>query len=228
LGSDCGSASARSLACASATRTDGFGLMTPRTRTRTRARRLSPRPLPRPRPRTMPPSPEVEVLLREWAWLIRSGCHHSTEWFFCLLVVPHCGPPGLPPQLPCRSFCELLIDSCWTALGGGGRLPVECSSLPEESDNGYQCLSVSTQKEMHFEPAATCLPVLVLFTCAEAFLFVCLFVRAPQVLLGGWCNWVLCIVCAQLIHSIHTTPNTLHVCGVKMHDLFGVLLTPFA
>ncbi|XP_072542152.1 secreted frizzled-related protein 5-like [Salminus brasiliensis] len=91
---------------------------------------------------------EVEALLREWAWLLRSGCHHGTEWFFCLLVVPRCGPPGLPPQLPCRSFCELLIDSCWMLLGGGSRFPVDCSSLPEESDDGYQCLSVSTQKVM--------------------------------------------------------------------------------
>lgn len=89
---------------------------------------------------------EAEVLLREWAWLMRSGCHHATEWFFCLLVLPRCGPPSLPPQLPCRSFCELLYDSCWTLLGDSSRLPVECSSLPEESDDGYQCLSVSTQK----------------------------------------------------------------------------------
>lgn len=126
---------------------------------------------------------DVQALLGEWAFLMESGCHHAAERFFCLLAMPRCGVPGLSPQMPCRSFCELLIDSCWTLLQDR-RLPVECSSLPEESDDGSQCLSVSTQKgkgglechlsfpieEMHSEPAATCLWVL-LFTCFEAFCF---------------------------------------------------------
>lgn len=130
---------------------------------------------------------DVQALLGEWAFLIQSGCHHAVEWFFCLLAMPRCGVPGLPPQMPCRSFCELLIDSCWTLLQDR-RLPVECSSLPEESDDGSQCLSVCTQKgkgglechlsfqpteEMHSEPAATCLWV-VSFTCFKVFF--CLFV----------------------------------------------------
>lgn len=88
---------------------------------------------------------EVHVVLTEWAWLLRSRCHHSLEWFFCLLLTPRCAPPGLPPPLPCRSFCEVLRDSCWTLLDQG-RLPVECHSLPEEKHDGYQCLSVSNQK----------------------------------------------------------------------------------
>ncbi|TNN61895.1 Collagen alpha-1(XVIII) chain [Liparis tanakae] len=37
-------------------------------------------------------------------------------------------------------------DSCW-ALLDEGRLPVECHTLPDEEDDGYQCLSVSNQKE---------------------------------------------------------------------------------
>lgn len=128
---------------------------------------------------------EVQVVLTQWAWLLRSNCHHSLEWFFCLLLTPRCGPSGLPPPLPCRSFCEVLRDSCWTLLDEG-RLPVECHSLPEEKHDGYRCLSVSNQKgngrlECHlsqkkkkdaFSTSATCLsvchpPVLVrvLFVC---------------------------------------------------------------
>lgn len=108
---------------------------------------------------------EVQVVLTQWAWLLRSNCHHSLEWFFCLLLTPRCGPSGLPPPLPCRSFCEVLRDSCWTLLDEG-RLPVECHSLPEEKHDGYRCLSVSNQKgngrlecylsqkkrKMHFQP----------------------------------------------------------------------------
>ncbi|XP_073701175.1 uncharacterized protein [Garra rufa] len=88
---------------------------------------------------------EVQVVLTQWAWLLRSNCHHSLEWFFCLLLTPRCGPPGQPPPLPCRSFCEVLRDSCWMLLDEG-RLPVECHSLPEEKHDGYRCLSVSNQK----------------------------------------------------------------------------------
>lgn len=106
---------------------------------------------------------DVQALLGEWAFFIQSGCHHAVERFFCLLAMPRCGVPGLSPQMPCRSFCELLIDSCWTVLQDR-RFPVECSSLPEESDDGKQCLSVSTQKgkgglECHlfFSPLKRCI-----------------------------------------------------------------------
>lgn len=91
---------------------------------------------------------EVHALLNDWAWLLSSQCHHSLEWFFCLLLVPKCGPVVL---LPCRSFCEVLKDSCWTLLDEG-HLPVECHTLPEEEEeeeDGYQCLSVSNQKGNH-------------------------------------------------------------------------------
>lgn len=91
---------------------------------------------------------EVQVLLNEWAWLLRSHCHHSLEWFFCLLLLPKCGSL-VPTLLPCRSFCEVLRDSCWTLLDEG-RLPVECHTLPDEEDDGYQCLSVSNQKGNHW------------------------------------------------------------------------------
>lgn len=87
---------------------------------------------------------EVRALLHSWAWLLKSRCHHSLEWFFCLLLAPKCGSLVVPP-LPCRSFCEVLKDSCWTLLDEG-RLPVECHSLPDEEDDGYRCLSVSNQK----------------------------------------------------------------------------------
>lgn len=88
---------------------------------------------------------EVQVLLNDWAWLLKSHCHHSLEWFFCLLLVPKCGSMVQLPVLPCRSFCEVLRDSCWTLLDKG-RLPVECHTLPDEEDDGYQCLSISNQK----------------------------------------------------------------------------------
>uniref|UniRef100_A0A8C3A675 Collagen alpha-1(XVIII) chain n=1 Tax=Cyclopterus lumpus TaxID=8103 RepID=A0A8C3A675_CYCLU len=89
---------------------------------------------------------EVQVLLNEWAWLLKSPCHHSLEWFFCLLLVPKCSSLVPLPVLPCRSFCKVLRDSCWPLLDEG-RLPVECHILPDEDDDGYQCLSVSNQKE---------------------------------------------------------------------------------
>lgn len=123
---------------------------------------------------------EVRATLSEWAWLLRAGCHHAVEWFFCLLLVPRCdgdggsgkagrgggdvgggGSSGVRPllpsrsRLPCRSFCEVLVDSCWTVLPEG-RLPVECHLLPEDTgadggdddggDEGFRCLSVSNQK----------------------------------------------------------------------------------
>ena len=90
---------------------------------------------------------EVRVLLNDWAWLLRSHCHHSLEWFFCLLLLPKCGSLVSLPVLPCRSFCEVLRDSCWTHLDEG-RLPVECHTLPDEE--GYPCLSVSNQKGNHW------------------------------------------------------------------------------
>lgn len=88
---------------------------------------------------------EIQALLNEWAWLLNSQCHHSVEWFFCLLLVPKCGSLAPLPVLPCQSFCEVLRDSCWTLLDEG-RLPVECHTLPDEEEDGYQCLSVSNQK----------------------------------------------------------------------------------
>lgn len=88
---------------------------------------------------------EVQVILNDWAWLLRSNCHHSLEWFFCLLLVPKCSSLVQKSMLPCRSFCEVLRDSCWTILDEG-RLPVECHILPDEEEDGYQCLSVSNQK----------------------------------------------------------------------------------
>lgn len=92
---------------------------------------------------------EIQALLNEWAWLLSSNCHHSLEWFFCLLLVPKCGPPGLPPVWPCRSFCEVLRDGCWSLLDEG-HLPVECHTLPDEEDDGYQCFSVSNKKGNHW------------------------------------------------------------------------------
>lgn len=85
---------------------------------------------------------EVRILLHDWAWLLNSKCHHSLEWFFCLLLLPKCGEVV---QMPCRSFCEVLKDSCW-ALLDHGHLPVECQALPEDEQAGCQCLSVSNQK----------------------------------------------------------------------------------
>lgn len=88
---------------------------------------------------------EITTLLNEWSWLLKSHCHHSLEWFFCLLLLPSCGSGGPQPARPCRSFCEVLRDSCWTLLDEG-HLPVECHTLPDEEDDGYQCLSVSNWK----------------------------------------------------------------------------------
>lgn len=92
---------------------------------------------------------EVRALLNEWAWLLQSHCHHSLERFFCLLLVPQCGSVVPSPVLPCQSFCQVLQDSCWMLLDEG-HLPVECQTLPDEEDEGYQCLSVSNQKGNHW------------------------------------------------------------------------------
>lgn len=90
---------------------------------------------------------EVGAVLEEWAWLTRKGCHHSAEWFLCLLLAPRCPPPATPLHLPCRSFCQVLQDSCWASLENG-RLPVECHLLPEgEQELGRPaCVSVSNWK----------------------------------------------------------------------------------
>lgn len=93
---------------------------------------------------------EVGAVLQEWAWLTREGCHHSAEWFLCLLLAPRCPPTataGAPLHLPCRSFCQVLQDSCWASLENG-RLPVECHLLPDgEQELGRPaCVSVSNCK----------------------------------------------------------------------------------
>lgn len=88
---------------------------------------------------------EVGAVLQEWAWLTRTGCHHSAEWFLCLLLAPRCPSPATP--LPCRSFCQVLQDSCWASLENG-RLPVECHLLPEGAPELGRplCVSVSNWK----------------------------------------------------------------------------------
>lgn len=84
---------------------------------------------------------EVGAVLQEWAWLTRARCHHSAGWFLCLLLAPRCPSTAAAPlHLPCRSFCQVLQDSCWPSLENG-RLPVECSLLPETA-----CASVSNLK----------------------------------------------------------------------------------
>lgn len=87
---------------------------------------------------------EVGAVLKEWAWLARKGCHPSAEWFLCLLLAPRC---SAPPPLPCRSFCQTLLDSCWASLDNG-RLPVECHLLPDVAPGRSHptCLSVSNWK----------------------------------------------------------------------------------
>lgn len=80
-------------------------------------------------------SEEVEAAAQAWGHLLRTNCHPFLAWFFCLLLAPSCGP-GPPPALPpCRQFCEVLEDGCWNHLDGG-RLPVNCASLPSQED-GY-------------------------------------------------------------------------------------------
>lgn len=91
---------------------------------------------------------EVAVVFREWAWLLRSGCHHGVEWFFCLLLMPQCHQPSnkaLKAPLPCRSFCEVLLDSCWINLQSRD-LPVACHTLPEGQHLGQPCVVVSNLK----------------------------------------------------------------------------------
>lgn len=91
---------------------------------------------------------DVVALIHEWAWLLKSGCHHGLEWFFCLLVTPECQHPLDQAQaflLPCRSFCEVLLDSCWMVLQEKG-LPVACHTLPEGPDLKQPCLVVNNRK----------------------------------------------------------------------------------
>lgn len=90
---------------------------------------------------------EVGSVLQEWAWLKGAGCHHSAEWFLCLLLAPRCPSPTAPVHPPCRSFCQVLQDSCWASLDNG-RLPVECHLLPESVQEPRRpvCVSVSNWK----------------------------------------------------------------------------------
>ncbi len=52
--------------------------------------------------------------------------------------------PGIA-LLPCRTFCEVLLDSCWTLLQESG-LPVACHTLPEGPEPSQSCLTVSNHK----------------------------------------------------------------------------------
>lgn len=88
---------------------------------------------------------EVDAVLREWVWLVRTRCHRHTERFLCLLLAPRCPIPAAP--LPSRGFCHVLQDSCWAFLENG-RLPVDCHFLPE-TEQEYQspgCAAVSSRK----------------------------------------------------------------------------------
>lgn len=90
---------------------------------------------------------EVGATLKEWAWLVWAGCHHSTEWFLCLLLAPRCASPSVPFRFPCQSFCFVLQDSCWAFLENGS-LPVECHLLPEQVQEPERpaCASVNNRK----------------------------------------------------------------------------------
>ncbi len=126
---------------------------------------------------------DVVAVLNEWGWLLRSGCHHGLEWFFCLLLAPRCHQPSEKPGialLPCRTFCEVLLDSCWTLLQESG-LPVACHTLPEGPEPSQSCLTVSNHKGktvMHLK-----LMPLVFYWCA----FYCERHRSRPV-----CQWLLC------------------------------------
>lgn len=99
---------------------------------------------------------DVAAVMNEWGWLLRSGCHHGLEWFFCLLLAPRCHLPSERfgvALLPCRTFCEVLLDSCWTVLQERG-LPLACHTLPEGPDPSQPCFTVSNYKGktvMHFK-----------------------------------------------------------------------------
>lgn len=93
-------------------------------------------------------SEDVAAVMNEWGWLLRSGCHHGLEWFFCLLLAPRCHQPSERfgvALLPCRTFCEVLLDSCWTVLQERG-LPLACHTLPETPDPSQPCFTVSNDK----------------------------------------------------------------------------------
>lgn len=110
---------------------------------------------------------DVVAVLNEWGWLLRSGCHHGLEWFFCLLLAPRCHQTSEKPGvalLPCRTFCEVLLDSCWTVLQERG-LPVACHTLPEGPEPSQSCVIVSNPKGktlMHFKLVALVLSVCVI------------------------------------------------------------------
>lgn len=114
---------------------------------------------------------DVVAVLNEWDWLLRSGCHHGLEWFFCLLLAPRCHQPSEKSGivlLPCRTFCEVLLDSCWTVLQERG-LPVACHTLPEGPEPSQPCITVSNHKgktKMHLKLVPLVLSVCVIHWCA--------------------------------------------------------------
>lgn len=114
---------------------------------------------------------DVVAVLSEWDWLLRSGCHHGLEWFFCLLLAPRCHQPSEKSGivlLPCRAFCEVLLDSCWTVLQERG-LPVACHTLPEGPEPSQPCITVSNHKgktEMHLKLVPLVLSVCVIHRCS--------------------------------------------------------------
>lgn len=76
---------------------------------------------------------ELWVAAQAWGRLMQTHCHPFLAWFFCLLLLPPCGPGPLLSLPPCRQFCEAVEDSCWSHLDGGP-LPVACATLRAQED----------------------------------------------------------------------------------------------
>lgn len=100
---------------------------------------------------------EVLVAAQAWEGLLRSHCHHFLAWFFCLLMAPPCGPGPLPALPPCRQFCEVLEDACWSRLDGG-RLPVTCASLPAQEDGYCVFIGPAAGNSRPTDPTVSFLP----------------------------------------------------------------------
>lgn len=90
---------------------------------------------------------EAALELREFATLIRLGCHGHLRFFLCSLYAPMCTEQVSNPIPACRLMCEQVRAKCSPVLDHFN-FPwpdsLDCSRLPTKNDPNHLCMEAPT------------------------------------------------------------------------------------